>query len=100
VSDMDRNISVSGYYNYMEPNELALPDHPELGNNPHPQKAMAAMGITYKFALPQSISDSWTFFGCENIPETLPKWATVSEVPREKNEAIIAAWSNQGKATP
>ena len=38
----------------------------------HPQKRMKALGITYQHCVPQSISDSWEFWNCENMPENLP----------------------------
>ena len=38
----------------------------------HAQKAMKEMGITYQHATPQSMSDCWWFWNCENIPDELP----------------------------
>ena len=39
----------------------------------HPVEVMKALGITYTRAEPQPIADQWLFFGCQNVPETLPK---------------------------
>lgn len=38
----------------------------------HPQQIMKALGITYQHAVPQSITDSWEFWNCKNIPDILP----------------------------
>lgn len=40
----------------------------------HPQEVMKRLGITYQQATPQSISDQWWFWNCENIPEELPEY--------------------------
>lgn len=42
----------------------------------HPQKVMKELGITYQHATPQSLSDQWWFWNCENIPEDLPDYIT------------------------
>jgi hypothetical protein len=43
----------------------------------HPQEVMKRLGITYQYATPQSISDAWWFWNCENIPELLPPYLEV-----------------------
>ena len=43
------------------------------GYNEHPQQTMRRLGITYQIATPQSISDCWWFWNCENVPDTLPE---------------------------
>lgn len=43
------------------------------GEDRHAQKVMKALGITYQHSVPQSISDSWEFWNCENVPDELPK---------------------------
>lgn len=40
----------------------------------HAQAVMRRLGITYKKAVPMSISDSWWFWHCENVPDPLPKF--------------------------
>jgi len=40
----------------------------------HPQKVMKDLGIKYQHATPQSISNSWWFWNCENIPDKLPSF--------------------------
>ncbi len=40
----------------------------------HPQEVMRRLGIVYQHATPQSISDSWWFWNCENIPTDLPSF--------------------------
>ena len=40
----------------------------------HPQEIMKRLGITYQHATPQSISDQWWFWNCENIPKELPPY--------------------------
>lgn len=42
----------------------------------HPQVVIKEFGITYQHATPQSISDSWWFWNCENIPDNLPSYLT------------------------
>lgn len=39
----------------------------------HAQDHMESLGITYQLAVPQSMSDSWWFFNCENMPDPLPE---------------------------
>lgn len=42
----------------------------------HAQEVMGELGITYQHATPQSISDSWWFWNCENVPAVLPPYLT------------------------
>jgi len=50
----------------------------------HAQKVMADLGITYQHATPQSISDSWWFWNCENVPDPLPECLSVLDIrPQE-----------------
>ena len=79
------HIRINLYYNYApgEDDNPAFPDAPELGTGPHAQKAMAHMGIEYEAAYAQSVTDSWIFYRCTNIPDELPKWATVFEVTED-----------------
>jgi hypothetical protein len=44
--------------------------------NRHPQDVMKALGISYQYAVPQSIADQWWFFNCENVPSLLPSYLT------------------------
>lgn len=44
----------------------------EMGINEHPQKYMKRLGITYKDSTPQSMTDEWWFFECENVPDPFP----------------------------
>lgn len=46
------------------------------GETRHAQETMKALGITYQHATPQSISDEWWFWNCENIPSVLPPYLT------------------------
>ena len=43
-------------------------------DNRHAQIMMRDLGIEYMYAVPQSISDSWEFWCCENVPKKLPKY--------------------------
>jgi len=43
----------------------------------HPQQTMKRFGITYQCATPQSISDEWIFWNCENAPNPLPQHLTI-----------------------
>lgn len=45
----------------------------QIGLKGHPQKVMRDLGITYQYSVSQSISDSWEFWNCENIPEEMPE---------------------------
>nr|WP_315492544.1 hypothetical protein [uncultured Pseudomonas sp.] len=38
----------------------------------HACEFMAALGITYQLAVPQSMSDTWWFFNCENVRSSRP----------------------------
>ena len=40
----------------------------------HPQEVMKKLGITYRYAVPQSMADQWWFFNCENVPDKLPDY--------------------------
>lgn len=40
----------------------------------HPQDVMLKLGLKYKKAVPQSMSDCWWFFGVEGDLENLPKF--------------------------
>lgn len=42
----------------------------------HAQVVMKELGITYSHSTPQSISDQWWFWNCENIPTELPSYLT------------------------
>ena len=40
----------------------------------HAQIVMKELGITYQHSVPQSMSDSWEFWNCENLPDNLPEY--------------------------
>jgi hypothetical protein len=40
----------------------------------HPQEVLKSIGINYQCSTPQSMSDSWWFWNCENIPEKMPSF--------------------------
>ena len=71
----------------------------DSGATDHPQEEMKKLGITYQHATPQSISDSWWFWNCENIPDPLPSYLSVLNIDpiksigwglsQEQAEAII-----------
>ena len=57
----------------------------DCGVKNHPQKVMKELGITYQQATPQSMSDQWWFWNCENIPKELPEYLQVADWnPMEK----------------
>lgn len=46
----------------------------------HAQQQMIDLGITYKKSVPQSLYDSWWFFGCEGIDvDALPSHITIRD---------------------
>lgn len=45
----------------------------------HAQVCMEELGITYQLAVPQSISDCWRFFNCENVPDELPEYLSIRD---------------------
>jgi len=45
----------------------------KLNDNRHACAAVKDLGITYKHSVGQSISDSFEFWGCENVPDNLPE---------------------------
>jgi hypothetical protein len=50
----------------------------------HAQDYMRELGIEYQHATPQSITDSWWFWNCTNVPSPLPKGLKVLNIkPRE-----------------
>ena len=53
----------------------------------HPQKVMKDLGIIYTHSTPQSISDSWWFWNCENVPDPLPPFLRILDIDDPK-EAI------------
>jgi hypothetical protein len=55
----------------------------------HPQELLRQMGITYQYAVPQSITDSWEFWSPENVPDKLPPMMNLSE-------ADPGMWLNRG----
>lgn len=56
----------------------------ESGFKEHPQIVMKKLGIKYAEATPQSISDSWWFWSCENLPDPLPSFLNkISIQPRQ-----------------
>lgn len=38
----------------------------------HPQSVMKKLGISYQHSVPQSMTDTWEFWNCENVPDNLP----------------------------
>jgi len=60
--------------------------HMYHGITKHSQKVMSELGITYTHSTPQSISDVWWFWNCENVPEKLPSYLSV--LKRTPHECI------------
>lgn len=54
-------------------------DLPRYGGSKHPQTVMNELGITYRYAIPQSIADQWWFFNCKNVPDPLPEHFSLIE---------------------
>lgn len=52
----------------------------DCGKPEHPQTVMDDLGISYKNATVQSCADQWWFWGCEGVPEKLPRFLTKLEV--------------------
>ena len=46
----------------------------------HPIAEMKMAGITYQYAVPQSMLDTWYFFNCQNVPNPLPEFLMVLDV--------------------
>lgn len=76
---MTHRIIISLWYNYGQTNPLAIPEAPELGENPHAQKVMQHYGISYTDCMASPVTDSWQFFGCDKVPDPLPRWMSVYE---------------------
>ena len=66
----------------------------------HPQVVMQALGITYKVALPQAMVDQWIFFGCDNVPETLPPYITEMTDSIEKYRGKALSDDQVNELTP
>ena len=60
----------------MTPLRYSLYGTAEYGETRHPQVVMRELGITYQHATPQSITDCWIFWNCENVPKDMPKFIT------------------------
>ena len=56
----------------------------EMGILRHPYADMEKLGISYKIAEPQTISDGWLFFGVTNLPNPLPPYLTLTDESPEK----------------
>ncbi len=52
----------------------------------HPQLVMRELGISYMYAVPQSLYESWHFWGCVNVPVKLPP--NISEIKTNPRRAI------------
>lgn len=50
------------------------------GEHKHAQSVIKELGITSVKDIPESMGDCWIFYGCENIPECLPGYISVSEM--------------------
>jgi len=46
----------------------------------HAQQFMKDVGITYQHSTPQTLSEQWWFWNCENIPDNLPEFITELEL--------------------
>lgn len=57
-----------------------LMDAHASGEARHPQDVIAALGIAYQHATPQSITDEWWFWNCENVPSVLPSYIVPLDV--------------------
>ena len=56
----------------------------EMGILRHPYADMEKLGISYKIAVPQTISDGWLFFGVANLPTPLPAYLMLTDENPEK----------------
>lgn len=56
----------------------------------HPQKVMKELGIEYLIAVPQSINDTWEFWGCSNVPSELPLY--LKAAPRDISPEKHIGW--------
>lgn len=56
------------------------------GEKRHAQEVMQKLGITYQHSTPQSISDTWWFWNCENVPEELPTF--IVKLKTKPDEAV------------
>lgn len=56
------------------------------GEKRHAQEVIQNLGITYQHSTPQSISDSWWFWNCENVPEELPTF--IGKLKIKPEEAV------------
>ena len=54
--------------------------------NRHAQVVIKELGITYKRATPQSLFDCWQFWGCDNVPDNLPKYIKEFKAPAGTRE--------------
>lgn len=52
----------------------------DAGITQHAQVWMKEQGISYFYAVPQSMADQWWFYHPQNLPSTLPSFVSVQEV--------------------
>ncbi len=45
----------------------------KFNDNRHACEVMIDLGITYQYSVGQSMSDSFEFWNCENVPKNLPE---------------------------
>jgi hypothetical protein len=50
----------------------------------HAQEYMHKLGITYQHATPQSMTDSWWFWNCQNVPDPLPAALEILTITPER----------------
>lgn len=49
----------------------------------HAEEMMRELGITYKYAIPQSLGDQWWFWDCSGNIENLPSYISHMEVTEQ-----------------
>lgn len=46
----------------------------DRGERRHAQEVMESLGITYQKSTPRSLTESYWFWGCKNVPKRLPPY--------------------------
>lgn len=68
----------------------------DAGENRHAQEIMTSLGIVRTYDVPQSVSDCWMFFGCDNVPAELPSYISIMNV--QDFDALVGHGLNQEMA--
>lgn len=81
IGNQGIRVNISTWWNHggrsTTGDDLALPERPDLGEFPHAQDVMHALEVNYEECMASPVTDSWSFFKCDRIPDCKERWLTV-----------------------